>query len=952
MLLTGFALVLLTAHRPKLLHSQAENLAPNPRFQFGDTVPEGWTNVYLTKGKLVVARDTKTFFRPPASLSLTGTTDDTDGNVGADLPDVSGKKISIDGSLRSAGNITQAQVALFLADGDYKPIEYRPLVFRPAFKDGVWTPFHVTTEVPANGKHAKLLLLLGGKGTVWLGEISVTVPGEKPKPVIDTEAQPSVQPVNRSADSPNLLSVSAVAPDVWELEIQAGRVNPSNLSVYRPEPGDERIPKQHQQILKRKGQEIGWLIGVNHDHLVTYEHLIGDPLQGEFANWRQNYKISSVNDPEFLKPQVPVSLYRKSKPNDWEIPQQRFAMDHRIYLQLAKPLKVGKQYAIDLGKLNVQPAVQKFVFDPSKLRSEAVHVSQVGYRPDDPFKRAYLSCWRGTGGGQTYSELPGFKVIDSLSGSILYKGKAVIGKLASEPERMVRDENFVRADVLWMDFTAVNKPGLYRVVVDGIGSSYDFPIANDVWDKAFKIQMRGLVNERAGIELKPPYADYVRPADEMPNPGQAITESTFSALGGQEAWSALVKGDTGKPVKGGTGGYHDAGDWNPRRATHLQVTMAHLQMLEMFPEHFGSLKLGLPDSSALPDVLQEALWEIDLFKRLQKPDGGVSYGLETDGDPEDGDISWLTTMHLYEFAPDSFASWTYASAAARAARIMATYNLKKSSLYKSSAIKAMEWAEAHYAEERSQISWDKVDARNLAAVELYWLTHDPKWHSVFLENTVLKTPRPELFQWGKAVQRDAAFVYARLPKGLGNPEYKQNAKDGLEEMAKRCLKYAEGNSFNLTTLDKGRPLFVGFYTEADAGDLCRAHFFTHKPEYLAGIVRACQFSTGANPSNLSYTSGLGANPVQHPLFLDTRRSGQPAPKGLTVYGPMDYIQFHDDNAIWPMKYFLNRECVPPANTWPIPEAYFDIYLYPMINEFTVDTWAGNLYAWGYLAARH
>lgn len=927
---------------------QSPNLAPNPHFAFGDAEPDAWAQIYTASGHLVVARDTKVFLHPPSSLSLTGADSSANGNVSAELPDVSGKTLKIDGSVRAAGDITGAQVALFMQDGDWKPIEYRPLVFRPTFVDGVWTSFHVTTSVPANAKHSKLILLISGRGTVWLGEISVT-DAAPPKPAIDFMTPPAVPPTPRGPDSPKVVGISAVAPDVLEVDIHAGHIIPSSLSIYRPQPGDDRIPKGRLRILKRLGVEIGWLIGANHDRLETYERYVGDLLQPEYANWLGSYALvsSAGGAPK------PIALDRKSKPIDWEMPPNRFAMDHRIYLHLSGPLRAGQSYTLNLGKLNVAQPSMEFVFNPAKLVSEAVHVSEVGYRPDDPFKRAYLSCWRGTGGGQTYGESLTYRVVDSATGRAVYSGAAVLGKAASEPEHMVHEENYVRADVYWMDFSKLSAPGKYRVVVDGIGCSYDFRIDDRVWDDAFKIQMRGLVNERSGIELKPPYADFVRPADEMPNPGQLITESTYSALNGAEGegWKNLEKGDTGKSVPGAHGGYHDAGDWNPRRATHLAVNMAHLELLDIFPAHFAKLHLGLPDSSNVPDVLQEALFELSLFYRLQKPDGGIPYGLETNGDPEDGDISWLTTMHLYEFACDSYASWTYAAAAARAARLLRSYDPKLAKEYEDSAVRAMKWGEAHYAEERSKLSWEKIDMRNLAAVEVYWLTRDPHWHAVFMENTLLTTFHPNLFQYGKAVQRDAAFVYARLPKGLGDPTLKQNAKDGLVAMADRSLAYAVGNAFNLTTPDKGRPFIVGFYTEADVSDLCRAHYLTHDPKYLAGVVRGCQFSTGANPENAAFTTGLGAHSIEHPLLLDSRRTGQPAPKGLTVYGPIDFVMFHDEGTIWPMTYFLNRDCIPPAKEWPIPEAYFDIYLYPMINEFTVDNWASNVYAWGYLAAR-
>ena len=53
-----------------------------------------------------------------------------------------------------------------------------------------------------------------------------------------------------------------------------------------------------------------------------------------------------------------------------------------------------------------------------------------------------------------------------------------------------------------------------------------------------------------------------------------------------------------------------------------------------------------------------------------------------------------------------------------------------------------------------------------------------------------------------------------------------------------------------------------------------------------------------------------------------------------------------------MTYYLNTACTPSAKDWPITEAYFDIFLYPATNEFTMgQTMGPNAYLWGYLAAR-
>jgi hypothetical protein len=144
-------------------------------------------------------------------------------------------------------------------------------------------------------------------------------------------------------------------------------------------------------------------------------------------------------------------------------------------------------------------------------------------------------------------------------------------------------------------------------------------------------------------------------------------------------------------------------------------------------------------------------------------------------------------------------------------------------------------------------------------------------------------------------------------------------------------------------------MFQGFYTTPDAVEAARAHFLTNDAKYLRGVVQATQFQSGANPTNMTFTTGLGANPIQNPLKLDSRLTGQKAPVGITVYGPRD--SDWEDWSRWVFDYYLNKELVPALSEWPVPETYFDIYLHPSTNEYTVDVWAPNVYVWGYLAAR-
>jgi endoglucanase len=765
----------------------------------------------------------------------------------------------------------------------------------------------------------------------------------------------------RTDNSPSVEHVSAVAPDVLAVEVQAGRLVPARLVKYDPQPGDTRRETKNKEgvvetiVLERGGKPVGWLIGPNRAWLTTYEAIEGDPLLDFIADDAATYAVSSEDDAAFSSPVRTISVGRKSHVNAWAQGPATVGVRHMLYLKLPRPLTPGKRYHVDLGPLNTRQPRAELAFAPARVRSEAVHVNQIGYRPDDPAKQAFVSCWLGTGGPLTLPETLNCALVEDASGKVVFQGKTERHFPADKPELMAREANHNGTDVERWDFSAFDTPGRYRVVVEGVGCSYPFEIGADVWRRAFITQMRGLFHQRSGVELGPPHTTYRKPRDMHPADGYRVTRTRYRVTeGGGEAWDSIPAGDTGEPVPGGWGGYHDAGDWNPRRVTHMRVTMASLEMLDLFPNYFAPLKLNMPPTPGVPDILSEALFEFDCFRRLQQADGGVPYGMESKADPLPGEVSWLNSFASYVFTADYGSSWCYAAAGARLARLLEPYDAKRAAEIRESAVRAFAFAERDFAKAKAaqaRVSWQAVDDRNLAALELYHLTREPKYHGLFLEDSVLKDAKPELFAWGKHVQRDAAFHYARLPGGLGDDALKTTAVAALREMAERALRYAEGNAFDLTTPDKGKPQFIGFYTTPDASDLTRAHFLTGEPRYVAGAVRATQFQGGCNPNNLVYITGLGANPVKNVFKLDARRTGQPVPEGLVPYGNIDFAKWNDNGVTWPITWIIGKATVPNAYAWPTHEAYWDLGGWPMLEEFTVDLWAPNLLVWGYLAAR-
>ena len=203
-------------------------------------------------------------------------------------------------------------------------------------------------------------------------------------------------------------------------------------------------------------------------------------------------------------------------------------------------------------------------------------------------------------------------------------------------------------------------------------------------------------------------------------------------------------------------------------------------------------------------------------------------------------------------------------------------------------------------------------------------------------------------------QHKAVIAYARLPDGQGAAALRDAARQWILQMADSALAFADGNAFGVTTsIPQLPPMgFVGYLStpEMIGAILPHAWLLTHDKKYLAGAVRACQFSSGANPDNQALTTGLGPNPVRFPLHIDSWVTAQPAPAGITVYGISDPAENYAFDS-WAHTWFLQK-MVPPSRTWPAHESYWDIYTVPSSNEFTIhQTIIPTAFYWGFLAER-
>jgi endoglucanase len=776
-------------------------------------------------------------------------------------------------------------------------------------------------------------------------------------------------------EAPRISHISAVAPNVLCIEIDACRILPIIQIPYIADPADKitirgetLLGEPQDMFVERNGFPLGSLVGPDRKTLVLHERLAGKHLDAEVADQVTSYRIESASDVKYKQALAPLSVSRKSKPTGFTdtsyklTQEQSYSAKHYVYLNLPHALKTGHAYRINLPALNLKQSACYYVHDPAHVRSEAVHVSQIGFRADDPDKNAFLSIWIGTGGGYTFSEIPGFSLIDDKANETVYTGIGVLQWKGSEPEGVGSKINHSRTDVIRLDFSQFNKAGRYRIQVDGIGCSYPFYIdEKHTWKHAFQISMKGHFNHRSGLPMLPPFTDFVRPRSFHPADGVKVYQSTCSLLNSGNGLNAmgtdrgnfpnLVNGKTDELVAEAWGGTMDAGDWD-RRINHLFTPRHYLELVELYPDYFKNMCLNIPESgNDLPDVVDEALFGLDIYRRMQMPDGGIRGGVESSEHPVEGSTSWQEPLTVLAYAPDHWSSYIYAGVAARAAFVLNMLEHKDlAQIWSESAVKAMEWAEVEY--EKWKASTDYVNVRdrakravpterNLAAVELYRLTRDKRWHQVYLSTLDVESNRSE-----------AGFVYARLDPSLVDTSIQQQVIQALLAEADEVIRLAQQGAYGITTSQSGRALggYASTFTIPAEPLLVRAHVLSGDEKYLKAILRSTLYSAGANPTNLCFTTGLGDYYVQNVLHEDSKHTGQPAPIGITVFGPSELSANARPGSEIEIR--LKGTTTPSLSEWPTYESYFDVFWFISQNEYVIDRPLGQAaYIWGYLAAR-
>lgn len=661
--------------------------------------------------------------------------------------------------------------------------------------------------------------------------------------------------------------------------------------------------------------------------------------------------LTSPRDPNFSAAQPAVAVVRRTVPTGLTAlaGDNRFSVEHALFVTLNRSLLEGSHYVISLPGV----ASQEFTYDTQVLRSPAVQVDQVGFMPSDPAKIAFLSASLAGQHPVDYSDRSHFSVFDITSGVAVFSGQPVRRPTPAEGEYARGD--LTGAPVWELDFTPVATPGRYRVCVAGVGCSYPFSVSDTgTWLKAAATVARAAFDQRSGVALGPPFTSVVRTRIQHPDDGRTVFASAQSLLdngqGSNDTFQTLVKKSTRTTLPDGWGGHMDAGDWD-RRIQHLWYLRAGLDLVDLYPKTFATLDLNIPESGdRVPDVIDEGLWSLDFYLRLQQSDGGVRGGIEASAAPPKDGTSWSSKQKLLAYAPDPWSSFIFAGVAAEASHALRAIDPDRSSRYLAAAVRAADWALAHKGPNDHA---EEIEGQRLvAAAALYRATGLARWQAEFLRANPLATSPVDALECHRHQLCDAAWIFLRTDRPDRNVAAADNARASFGRTADSVVAGAETSAYGFPLDDARVPMVWGLGPSIPKTTvLIRAFTLFGDQRYWSAAVRAGAFSLGANPLNTSFVTGLGQANPKHPLVVDQQNGGLPVWPGLPVYGvhKADHVSAGE---AWFPKYFLTPAGTTPtmADT-PLLWSWYDLPVFAAQNEYTLfQSHAGALFAFGSLAA--
>jgi endoglucanase len=497
----------------------------------------------------------------------------------------------------------------------------------------------------------------------------------------------------------------------------------------------------------------------------------------------------------------------------------------------------------------------------SGAQASGIKVNQVGFLPVSQ-KLAVVPA----GAAQR------FFVVDATNGKPVFEGQ-----LGAPAVWDASGENVALAD-----FSGLKAPGKYRIRVQGLPDSPEFSVATDAYRALDAAAVKSYYFQRTGIALEPRHAGaWARP---LAHPDTRVLVHASAASATRPAGTVISSPK----------GWYDAGDYNKYVVNSGITTYTLLAAYEQFPTWFDALKLNIPETgNGLPDILNEALWNIEWMATMQDPaDGGVYHKL-TNKVFDPFVMPQQAATPRYVVQKTTAAALDFAAVMAVASRVLAPFDSTapgRSARYLAAAEAAWRWAAAHPAvtyQQPDDIATGAYGDTKLddefawAAAELLISTGKDAYRAKAFP-VAMQSTQPSWSDVSALGWMSLAWHRAKLPRGFDSTPPQQRIVAAADTLLARW----KASPYKVSMV---RGDFVWGSNSVilnQAMLMVQAYQLTKRTEYLQASQSALDYVLGRNGVATSFVTGFGTASAMHPHHRPSESDGVAAPvPGLLVGGP-------------------------------------------------------------------
>ncbi len=433
------------------------------------------------------------------------------------------------------------------------------------------------------------------------------------------------------------------------------------------------------------------------------------------------------------------------------------------------------------------------------------------------------------------------------------------------------------------DFTALELPGKYYIETEKDGNSAQFEISDDVYEKPFKIAFHSFYHQRCGMEIN----------DGSPYGHKAchLSDAEMHYTTGKDADNFDARG-----------GWHDAGDYGKYSVNSGISTGTLLLMFERFENRMETINTGLPEKArinGLPEVLNEAKWNLDWMLKMQdKEDGGVYHKATPYMFPPMNLMPEDDKSVYFIYEKTSTATANLAAVAAIASRVFAKYDGNYSVKCLEASKKAWEYLKKNPgivpaggyknpSDTKTGQYGDNEDRdeRLWAASELFAATNGKEHEEYFCANYLtLGEPFSSASSWRDV--KEMAMISMLVNNKKIKKDIYEEIKSSLKRHADILVQRIKDNGYRSVMLEEDYKWGSNSVALNYAINLLAAADIFNNSDYKNAASEVLDYIFGRNPFAISYVTGIGSVSVKNihhrPSVAD--KNTEPWP-GLLCGGP-------------------------------------------------------------------